>query len=199
MIETFAFQMQEVASEGVKRTSMDVPNFAKTYEPSSITSFEEANQPLDQPTSKDAGDDTNPEEYKTLESALENTSEKERQIYQDANLESGEVNGREVLQRTDIDYGATDPFGRTNLERMEQGKAPLVDGKPIELHHIGQEMDSPLAELTQEEHRGPGNDGVLHDKQKESEIDRNKFNTERENHWKERADQVKLERGDVNE
>lgn len=109
------------------------------------------------------------------------------------------MNGREVLQRTDIDYDATDPFGRTNLERMEQGKAPLVDGKPIELHHIGQEMDSPLAELTQEEHRGPGNDGILHDKQKESEIDRNKFNTERENHWKERAEQVKLERGDVNE
>lgn len=134
-------------------------------------------------------------EYKTLVEALDEASEKEKAIYEEANLEKGEVNGREVLQRTDIDYDAVDPLGRTNLERMQQGMPPLVDGKPIELHHIGQKSDSPLAELTVEEHRGPGNDGILHDKTVESDIDRQEFKKEREDHWKERATQVLEERG----
>lgn len=34
---------------------------------------------------------------------------------------------------------------------------------------------SPLAELTTQEHRGKGNDTILHDKQKETEIDRGEF------------------------
>ncbi|MEH6942061.1 HNH/ENDO VII family nuclease [Bacillus sp. JJ722] len=137
------------------------------------------------------------EKYTSLETALEKATEAEKQVYDKANVEAGEVNSRDVLKRTDIDYDAKDAFGKTNLDRMEQGKAPLIDGKPVELHHIGQEMDSPLAELTQTEHRGPGNDAVLHDKQKETEIDRNKFNAEREDHWKARAEQCKLERGDL--
>ena len=37
------------------------------------------------------------------------------------------------------------------------------------------------------EHRGKGNDGILHDKRRESEIDRNEFNKERKEHWKDRA------------
>lgn len=35
-------------------------------------------------------------------------------------------------------------------------------GHPYELHHIGQKNDSPLAILTQEEHRGKGNDKIWH-------------------------------------
>ncbi|MGX7096014.1 HNH/ENDO VII family nuclease [Gemella bergeri] len=62
----------------------------------------------------------------------------------------------------------------------------LENGKPIELHHIGQKSDSPLAELSIDEHRSKENDGILHDKTKESEINRNTFNTEKINHWKER-------------
>ncbi|MGE7673451.1 HNH/ENDO VII family nuclease [Lysinibacillus sp. NPDC094403] len=133
--------------------------------------------------------------YETLEDALKEVSEEERAIYEGAHLEKGEVNGREVLQRTDVDYDAVDSLGRTNLERMQKGMPPLVDGKPIELHHIGQKSDSPLAELTVQEHRGPGNDGILHDKTVESEIDRQEFKKEREAHWKERAKQVLEERG----
>ena len=82
-----------------------------------------------------------------------------------------------------------DEFGRTNKERMEEGKAPLdKDGKPIELHHIGQKSDAPLAELKWEEHRGKGNDAILHDKSKDSEIDREVFATQRAEHWKSRSD-----------
>lgn len=118
-------------------------------------------------------------------------SEAEASIYEDANLEPGKINGKDVLARTDIDYDKQDIFGCTNLERMEQGKAPLdSNGKPIELHHIGQKQDLPLAELTSSEHRGQGNDNILHNKVKESEINREDFAKERIEHWKARAEQI---------
>lgn len=134
-------------------------------------------------------------EFKTLDEVLDQTSEEEKNIYNEANLEKGEINGREVLQRTDINYDAVNSLGQSNLERMQKGMPPIVEGKPIELHHIGQKSDSPLAELTIEEHRGPGNDGILHDKTVESDIDRQEFKKERENHWKERAAKILEERG----
>lgn len=118
-------------------------------------------------------------------------SEVEASIYENANLEPAVVNGNDALIRTDIDYDQKDAFGRTNLDRMKLGLAPLdAEGKPIELHHIGQKPDSPLAELTCSEHRGKGNDNVLHDKLKESEINREDFNKERQEYWKARAEQV---------
>ncbi|KFZ36845.1 nuclease [Shewanella mangrovi] len=119
-------------------------------------------------------------------------SNEEAEIYMDAELECSEVNGKDALIRSDIDLDKTDDFGNTNLERMERGKSPLdKDGKPIELHHIGQTSDAPLAELTKAEHMGNGNDSVLHDKLKESEIDRAEFKKEREEHWKARAEDIK--------
>ena len=118
-------------------------------------------------------------------------SEAEARIYEDANLEPAQVNGKDALIRMDIDYDQKDLFGNTNLERMQMGKAPLdANGKPIELHHIGQKQDSPLAELTSSEHRGNGNDNVLHNKQKESEINREDFDKERKDYWKARAEQI---------
>lgn len=135
------------------------------------------------------------EQYKTVDEALKEASEAEKAIYNEAGLEKTVVNEREVLVRTDIDYGAKDQFGRTNLERMEQGLAPLVDGQPVELHHVGQEMDSPLAELTRTEHRGEGNYSVLHEAGKESTINRNVFNVEKEAHWQARAEQIKAAGG----
>jgi len=99
-----------------------------------------------------------------------------------------EIAGRPCLIRNDFDSERVDAMGRTNKERMESGLAPLTnEGKPIELHHIGQKADSPLAELTMEEHRGKGNDTILHDKTVESEIDRNQFNMEKADHWKNRT------------
>ena len=109
-------------------------------------------------------------------------------MYKKAGLEEREINGKPCLIRDDLDLEQKDEFGRTNKERMENGLAPLdKNGKPIELHHIGQKSDSPLAELTQEEHRGKGNDGILHDKNKDTEIDRIAFREEKEEHWKTRA------------
>lgn len=118
-------------------------------------------------------------------------SEAEARIYEEANLEPAQVNGKDALIRTDIDYDQKDAFGRTNLERMKLGLAPLdAEGRPIELHHIGQKQDSPLAELTRDEHRGNGNDNVLHNKLKESEIARDDFDKERKEYWKARAEQI---------
>jgi hypothetical protein len=115
---------------------------------------------------------------------------KEYEIYKKAGLVAVEINGKWCLIRTDIDWEQKDEFGRTNKERAEQGLAPLdKNGKSIELHHIGQTPDSPLAELTQEEHRGTGNDSILHDKNQDTKIDRSVFQVEKQDHWKERAKQ----------
>lgn len=122
-------------------------------------------------------------------------SEAEARIYEGANLEPAEVNGKDALIRTGIDYDQKDAMGTTNLDRMKSGRAPLdANGKPIELHHIGQKQDSPLAELTSAEHRGNGNDNVLHNKQKESEINREDFDKERKDYWKARAEQIENQR-----
>lgn len=121
-------------------------------------------------------------------------SEEEKNIYENSGVTPKEVNERDALVKNDIDLTKEDDFGRTNLERMKQGLAPLdKDGNPIELHHVGQKMDSPLAELTRDEHRGKGNDTILHNKQKESEINREDFAKERAEHWKARAEQLESE------
>ncbi len=115
-------------------------------------------------------------------------SMEEAEIYIEAGLKECEINGKKCLIRGDIDWNQKDEMGRTNKERAEQGLPPITkDGKRVELHHIGQHANSPLAELTTEEHRGKGNDTVLHDKTKESEINRPIFAGERSDHWKARA------------
>lgn len=114
-------------------------------------------------------------------------SELEYKIYQGAKLREQIVNSKECLVKK-INWNKVDQFGRTNRERGKIGLAPLDDnGTPLELHHIGQKDDSPLAELSIKEHRGKGNDIILHDKTKETEIDRIKFANERIKHWETRA------------
>jgi hypothetical protein len=117
-------------------------------------------------------------------------SMKEYEIYKNAGLEEREINGKKCLIRSDIDLDQKDEKGRTNKERMEKGKPPLdKNGESIELHHIGQKSDSPFAELTKSEHIKNGNDTILHDKSKESEIDRLiQFKKEKSDHWKARSE-----------
>jgi len=115
-------------------------------------------------------------------------SMEEYRIYKDAGLQEVEINGRKCLVRNDIDWEQEDSMGRTNKERAEAGLSPInKDGDIIELHHIGQKKEGPLAELTPDEHRGKENYSILHDTYKESEIDRVAFNEERISHWKERV------------
>lgn len=117
-------------------------------------------------------------------------SMEEYEIYKNAGLVEAEIDGKKCLIRNDIDWNQKDAEGRTNRERASQGLPPCnKDGKTIELHHIGQHADSPLAELTPEEHRGKGNDSILHDKTRASEIDRQAFARERSEHWEARVRQ----------
>lgn len=117
-------------------------------------------------------------------------SMKEYEIYKNAGLQEMEVNGKKCLLRSDIDLEQKDEKGRTNKERMEKGEPPLDKNKEsIELHHIGQKSNSPFAELTKTEHIRNGNDTILHDKNKESEIDRVKrYQKEKRGHWKARSE-----------
>lgn len=103
-------------------------------------------------------------------------------VFKNAGLQSRMVNGQLALVRSDIDLSRVDEFGRSNLERMFNGKAPLDStGKPFELHHIGQKNNGSLAILTSKEH-----DAIsLHGYVEHSEIDRNAFNNVRKpEFWK---------------
>jgi hypothetical protein len=52
-----------------------------------------------------------------------------------------------------IDLKVKDSRGRSNLERMREGLAPLgPDGKPINLHHLTQGGKSALVEITNAMH-----------------------------------------------
>ena len=70
------------------------------------------------------------------------------------------------LSRTiDLDSVITDQTGRTmtNAERIKNGLSPVDPfGIQYELHHVGQQSDSPLAILSLSEHRQGGNDPILH-------------------------------------
>lgn len=124
--------------------------------------------------------------------AIENMDQYE--IYKNADLHEVEINGRKCLVK-DIDMDYIDPkSGLTNRELMEKGKTPYdaKTGEKIELHHMGQNFDSPFAELCENSEHGDGNDGILHDKKVESwrqdPEKKNQYNNvEKPNHWKTRA------------
>lgn len=127
---------------------------------------------------------------------------KQYEILKNANLIEVEINGRKCLIKENIDLDYTDEDGVfTNRDRIARGLAPLDSktGKPIELHHLGQKADSPLVELTEEEHRtgvyedGKKNQSLWHDNTVETEVhgEGNSWDQERQAHWKARAEQSK--------
>lgn len=127
----------------------------------------------------------------------------EAQIYMKANLVEQRVGDRLALIRKDIDWTAFNcryewqkqqfaDWQRwqdyNNADLIGEGYPPRdSNGDPYELHHIGQHHDSPFAELTWSEHMGDGNNTILHPL-RESEIDRQKFATEKSQHWMARYD-----------
>jgi len=125
---------------------------------------------------------------------------KQYEVLKNAGLKEVEINGRKCLIKENIDLDYTDEDGVSNRDRMARGLAPLDSktGKPIELHHLGQKADSPLVELTEEEHRtgeyedGKKNQSLWHDNSVETEVhgEGNNWDQERKAHWKERASQA---------
>lgn len=131
---------------------------------------------------------------------IKNTEQYE--VYKGAGLHQEIINNRLCLCK-EIDWDYVDPkTGMTNRERVEHvdlntGRpAPLspIDsktGEKIELHHIGQKVDAPFAELAENSEHGDGKDLILHDKTKESwrrdpEL-RNQYQREKRNHWIQRG------------
>lgn len=126
----------------------------------------------------------------------------EARIYMKANLKEAIVGGRTALIRQDIDWSdypiRNNPWLRDKLADYDQwvdyNNADLIgegypprdkNGDPYELHHIGQQQDSPFAELTWQEHMGDGNNAILHPN-RESEIDRQQFDKEKSDYWQAR-------------
>ena len=118
------------------------------------------------------------------------SSIEEGEHYEKLGLKEEEINGEKCLIKENLDMeNPVDPQGRTNKERMELGLSPIDEnGQKIELHHIGQKSDGPLAELNTNEHRSKEIYSVLHENLNESEIDRNEFNKVKEEHWKTRSE-----------
>lgn len=108
------------------------------------------------------------------------------EICQKAGLKPALVNGKTALVRNIDITKVVDDYGRTNLQRMQQGLAAIdpATGQSYQLHHIGQKMDSTLAILTESEHMQGGNNTIWHELGKASEIDRKVFDKQREAFWK---------------
>ena len=112
-------------------------------------------------------------------------TKEEYEVFRTANLKAHMVNGKTALIRNDIELLRVDEAGRTNLQRMKLGNAPLdINGNTYELHHIGQRSDASLAILTRYEH----DNAVLHGFKAISEIDRTLFISQRKKFWITMAD-----------
>ena len=120
-----------------------------------------------------------------LEVISEFHSMDEYSVFKEAGLKAKIVNGKTALIRPDIDLtSVVDDIGRTNLQRMAKGLAPLdPSGISYELHHIGQEANATLAMLTQVEH----DNIALHGFKVISEVDHQLFNKQRAQFYKELA------------
>lgn len=96
----------------------------------------------------------------------------EYEHYKEIGLTVELINGNPALiQAIDLNY-ESELAGKTvtNLERMRQGYAPInpATQTAYELHHVGQAVDSPLAILTEPQHRSGYSNGILHDPNIES-------------------------------
>ncbi len=113
-------------------------------------------------------------------------------ICKKAGLSPKMIDGKIALVRN-IDIDFTDEFGRTNLQRMQEGLAALdpLSGESYQLHHIGQEMDSTLAILTHSEHMQGGNNLIWHELGEATKINRNVFDKQRMAFWKNIAEVMK--------
>lgn len=102
--------------------------------------------------------------------------------------------GIKVYQRDDlIDPLLKNKRGLTNLQLMEKGNAPIdkISGKPINLHHMTQQNDSAIVEVTKDFHQI--NTKVIHINPNKmgSGINRSAFDSWRRAYWKNRAKDFK--------
>lgn len=188
---TFAKAFDGIKEQGFKLKDT-LPDFSKDLNPQT-NSIEKANLPINNRTdySQKYIDEHSPYS-KDINKNIRKIEELD--LYKNIKLEENKINGKSALQRNiDLDYIDPDTV-LSNRERMHKRNAPIdsISGETIDLHHIGQVNDSPLAELTSGEH--DRNYGILHERNGESLINRNSFNKERSEYWKERVsiEEIKL-------
>lgn len=97
------------------------------------------------------------------------------------------VLGRPFIKNDSLfDPKFIDATGRSNIERMKLGLAPTgKDGKSLDLHHMKQQNDGLLVEMSNKAHKECTD--ILHRYTKVSEIDRPAFNLQKAAYWKTRA------------
>ena len=97
--------------------------------------------------------------------------------------------GNRVFQRNDFfDPRFIDGLGRSNIQRMRKGLAPIGnDGKSINLHHLTQRENGGIAELTQTFHQQYSRVIHINSNKIPSGIDRGAFGRWRKSYWKNRA------------
>lgn len=118
---------------------------------------------------------------------------KELQVYMNLNLTETTITRPALI--LDIDPYYCDESGETNIEKMMTGKSPVdsVTGEVIDLHHIGQEYESPFAELPHSIHEVGGNYSVLHTTKSSWRNDKELVKlttTEITNYWKMRGEKL---------
>ena len=98
-------------------------------------------------------------------------------------------NGVIVVQNDSIiNPNLVDSRGRSNIERMQKGLAPIgPDGKSVNLHHVNQTMNGPVEEMTATYHQK--NYSLLHSNtgKDSSQINRKEFDSWRRAYWQQRA------------
>lgn len=102
---------------------------------------------------------------------------------------------RFYVNDANIDYDAVDEKGKTSLQRMKEGIAPLgKDGKSINLHHVLQRERGPILELPQTIHQK--NHVKLHINTHDipSGINRDTFKALKAAYWQRRADFILMDR-----
>lgn len=127
------------------------------------------------------------------------------EIYKKANLKEVLINDRPCLVKADFDPDYVSPKtiddehpnGVSNRELMAEGKSPYdyKTGEKLELHHMGQDYDSPFAELCENSEHGDGNHKILHDDSKPSwrrdpDLKQKYNNEDKPDHWKNRSAMV---------
>jgi hypothetical protein len=102
---------------------------------------------------------------------------------------TADFRGIKVFKRNDlIDPARVDDLGRTNLQRMQRGLAPVgPDGQPLNIHHMLQTGDGPVAEVTSTFHSTNRSTIHINPSSVSSGIDRASFGEWRKAYWKNRA------------
>lgn len=99
--------------------------------------------------------------------------------------------GMMVYRRGDLFDPRLVRDGKTNLERMRAGNAPIgSDGLPVEIHHLNQADEGPVVEILGEFHDRHHRTIHINGHDIPSGIDRPGFDSWRSRYWRNRANEI---------